>query len=142
MPKIDWVWYHTQDISAAGTKTFFNTDQATAGRNVTNMKMAGQLPASEKFTINRIDVYLDPAATAADVQALAQDAILELVIGETTVIQAPLYLFKSDYNNLYYYFKVPISLPGGVGFKVDIHVPTAPSGAVTTTISLVGVREY
>ena len=142
MPKIDWVWYHRQDISSAGTTTYFNTDEATAGKTVTNMKMAGQLPAAEKFTINRIDIHLDAAASDADIAALQQDSVVELVIGETTVIQAPLYLFRSNYNNLYYEFKNPISLPGGVGFKVDIHVAAAPSAAVTTTVCLVGVREY
>jgi len=142
MARVDWVWYHKQDISAAGTVTYFDTDQATAGKTVTNMKMPGQLPAAEKFTINCIDVHIDGAASSADVAALQQDAVLELVIGETTVIQAPLYLFKSDYNNLRYYFKNPIELRGGVGFKVDLHVGTAPSTATTVTVSLVGVREY
>jgi len=142
MARVDWVWYHKQDISAAGTVTYFDTDQASAGKTVTNMKMAGQLPAAEKFTINRIDVHIDAAASSSDIAALQQDTVLELVIGETTIIQAPLYLFKSNYNNLYYEFKNPIVLPGGVGFKVDLHVGTAPSAATSVTVSLVGVREY
>ena len=37
MARVDWVWYHKQDISAAGTVTYFDTDQATAGKTVTNI---------------------------------------------------------------------------------------------------------
>ncbi|RLE76536.1 MAG: hypothetical protein DRJ44_03875 [Thermoprotei archaeon] len=142
MAKVDWVWYHKQDVSSTGDVTYFNTDQATAGINTTNMKMAGQLPAAEKFTIHRIDILIDEAASAADIAALEQDTVVELIIGETTIITAPLYLFKSNYNNYTWEFKNPISLPGGVGFKVLLHVGTAPSAATSVTVSLVGVREY
>jgi len=113
MPKVDWVWYHKQDISAAGTVTYFDTDQATSGINVTNMNAA-----------------------------LQQDTIVELVIGETTIITAPLYLFRTNYANLRYEFENPITLAGGIGFKVDLHVGTAPSAGTSVTVSLVGVREY
>jgi len=142
MPKVDWVWYHKQDISAAGTVTYFDTDQATSGINVTNMKMPGQLPAAEKFTIKRIDIHIDAAASDSDLAALQQDTIVELVIGETTIITAPLYLFRTNYANLRYEFENPITLAGGIGFKVDLHVGTAPSAGTSVTVSLVGVREY
>jgi len=164
MPTRDWIWYHTQDISAAGTVTFFNTDQATAGKAKCNMKMAGQLPAAEKFTIHSIQVHFEPQASPDDVEKILSESVLELVIGEETVIQAPLIHFVPNghvagYAALdaqasatersaaglagqVYEFKNPIELPGGVGFRVDIIVTNAPSAAVATTVSLVGVRTY
>ncbi|MCD6422344.1 hypothetical protein J7L13_03290 [bacterium] len=142
MAKINWVWYDKNSISAAGTTTYFNHDQATSGKNITNMKMSGQLPASEKFTINSIDILIDEAASAADKALLEKDAIVEMIIGETTVLQAPLYLFKSNYNNYMWRFNIPIELPGGVGFKVELHVGTAPSTATDVIVNLIGIREY
>ena len=164
MPKVDWIWYHRQSVSSSGTTTFFSTDQATSGKNVTNMKMAGQLPAAEKFTIKSIQVFFDPADDVDDIETLLGNTVLELVIGEETKIQAPLHHFVPNgnitgYAALYgqasatevsagglggtvYTFENPITLPGGVGFKVDLHVGTAPSAAVDVTVSLVGVREY
>jgi len=143
MPKIDWIWYHTQNVgTAAGDYTYFDTDQATSGIAVTNMKMAGQLPAAEKFTIKEINVLIDPAAADADVAILKQDCVLELVIGETTIITAPLYNFIREHANLRLTLENPISLAGGVGFKVVLHLGTAVSAATSVTVQLVGVREY
>jgi len=164
MAKVDWVWYHKQSISSSGTTTYFNTDEATSGTNVTNMKMAGQLPSAEKFTIKSIQVFFDPADAVDDIETLLGNTVLELVIGEETKIKAPLFHFVpqgniTGYAALYgqasetersaaglggtvWTFENPIVLPGGVGFKVDLHVGTAPSAAVDVTVSLVGVREY
>ena len=165
MPRLDWVWYHTQDITTtAGDFTFFNTDQATAGKAKCNMKMAGQLPAAEKFTVHSIQVSFEPQADPDDVEKILSESVLEFVIGETTVLQAPLIHFVPNghltgYAALYgqasatevsaatpagtvWEFKNPIELKGGVGFKVVITTTNAPSNAVATTVSLVGVREY
>ena len=165
MARVDWVWYHTQDIpTSAGTTTFFNTDQATAGKAKCNMKMAGQLPAAEKFTIKSIQVSFEPQADPEDVQKILSESVLELVIGEETKLIAPLIHFVPNghvagYAALYgqasatekscatpagtvWEFENPISLPGGVGFKVDIITTNAPSSATACTVSLVGIREY
>ena len=165
MARIFWVWYHTQDIgTSAGTTTFFNTDQATAGKAKCNMKMAGQLPAAEKFKIESIQVSFEPQADPDDVEKILSESVLELVIGEETKLIAPLIHFVPNghlagYAALYgqssatevsaatpagYPLRLdpPIELPGGVGFKVDIITTNAPSSATACTVSLVGEREY
>jgi len=165
MPKVDWAWYSWKEVAtAAGTTVFFDESEAAKGRTITNMKMAGQLPSGESFLIKSIQLFIDSIEDYTDAQKLLSKSIVMLEIGEERKFIAPSSFFVPQgslqgsvsagglttgvpidlhgVQGAVYEFNIPIELPGGVGFKVELETTQTLGAATGVYVVLVGERTY
>ena len=155
---LDWVFY---DLVASGTNasaklTFFSHDEPSDGLQVTNMPIAGQIPANQKFELHSIEVILDPEAATGDVRDLLDAAVLEFYINEKRMLSAPLIMFcanshlipnstestvdKPSLAGTPYKLEKPITINGGDSIKVEVTIgKTAPSASTDITVCLKGI---
>jgi len=161
MPEqIDWVLYHTKasGTNASAELTFFDDSESNSGLQVTNMEVRGQLPSSQRFTIDKIKVLLDVEAATGDVKDLLDSAVLELNVNNRRMLIAPLIEFCGGVNlnpettasttddartiGPEFELKKPLQIPGGVPFNVKITIgKTAPSASSDITVMLKGILE-
>lgn len=122
---------------------------ATHTKSFTNMRGAGALANSESFICKKIGVFMDfNTIVEADIESLWIGNYLELRVNDQTMIIAPLRLF-AQYNGFVGHFtqaaaandvmgglqndgyelEIPIMIPTGVAFRVNIPQNTVLSVA-------------
>lgn len=159
-----WSMYDTAPFgaSASVTNELFQVAQggdATHTKSFTNSRGAGQLPVLEKMMVERIKVIIDYNTVLADIPKIQVGSYLEFIVNNKTVLLARLAEFfaNSSYGGHYsqaaaadeaaialngdgYELKIPILIPGGTQFKVNVFQGTALAGANSNLIvSLNGI---
>jgi len=114
----------------------------------TNMRGAGSLPTDESLLVRKISVIPDANLPPADVQGMFLHSYLEMRISDETVLFAPLRQFADEagYGGVYtqaaaadealigplgdgYPLELPLLIPTGATFRVEIYQGTALAGA-------------
>lgn len=153
----DWIYY---DLVASGTtasakKTFFTHKEGTDGLAVTNLPTEGQLPSTERMSVESIQLVIDPEAADGDMKDLLDAAVLEFYIAGKRKYSAPAKLFcanswfapgtaattvdKPGLAGTPLKFDIPFGLNGGTSFKVEVTIgKTAASATTDITVCLVG----
>lgn len=159
--EIDYVLYDTQTsgTTAGAAITFFDQSEASAGIKATNMPIANQLPSSQRFSINSIQVLFDPEMATGDLKDILDQAVLEIKINEKRKFIAPLAWFTSQgqlipsttwggatvsdlpqMGGSVYTLTNPIALQGGTTLSVKIQIgQTAPSASSYIQVLLCGL---
>lgn len=163
----DWVMYSSNAINSSTAKTeieLFQESESEAGdgKNETNMQVAGQLPANQKFEIHRIEVYLDEGAleeaTVSDTFDFTHMANIEVQVNNRRMFICPLkHLIGQGILShahttaneatigvgaaIPHEFKYPIVINGGDSFKVVLTsgVTATTASAVDIQVALIGV---
>lgn len=109
--KVEVIWQPLYDFQTAAAtapteQLFFQVPQGQSGKDLTdtNMVLAGQIPAGQRFAITGVEVVFFPGDTisqsdaantfADDVYSFYKDGALELIIGSKPYIQqGPLMTF-------------------------------------------------
>jgi hypothetical protein len=153
--EIDFTLY---DLTASGTTpsatlTFFNHNRGTDGLAVTNMELAGQLPATQRFLIKKMQLLVDVEAAAGDSADVLDAAVAELYINNKLMYSIPAAVLATGVTpsqtttatvgpavNMYEFeFDKAIVLNGGVPFKVSMLIgKTAVSASTDLTYMLRG----
>jgi len=153
MTDFNWGLYDTADFDDGGDviHTLFQTAQGgddTRTKQYTNMRGAGSLPTDESLLVRRISIIPDADLPTADVQGMFLHSYLEMRISDETVLFAPLRQFADHggYGGLYsqaaaadealigplgdgYVLDLPLLIPTGATFRVEIYQGTALVGA-------------
>ncbi len=163
MPDYSWTMYDTAPFgaSASVTNELFQVAQggdATHTKSYTNSRGAGQLPVLEKMMVENIKVIYDYNTVLADIPKIQVGSYLEFIVNNKTVLLARLaeFIAHSAYGGHYsqaaaadeaviglkgdgYELKIPILIPGGTQFKVNVFQGTALAGASSNlVVALVG----
>lgn len=144
--------YDLYDTAFFGTTlaTLYTLFQASQGSSstltkaVTNSRGAGQLPQNESFEVDWIGVFLDEIPVVGDAQKVWVDSYSEIRVNDETVLLTPLRrlaalnsfgghfgqasaadLAAIGLNGLGFPLDIPIVIPGGTSFRVDIFQGTA-----------------
>jgi hypothetical protein len=148
--------YTLYDTAVFGTTALTNNalfavaqgGDATHDKSFTNSRGAGQLPTQESFEANWLGVYSDASFTQADLLAMWHKSVCEIRVGDFTVFQAPLRQIAAynAHGGIYtqaaaanaaniglvgmgWDLAIPIAIPGGTAFVVNILQGTALSAA-------------
>lgn len=162
MPDVDWIMYDTAPftIAAAGQLQLFQVPQggdATHIEAYCNTPGAGSLPANQNFVIKAIAIYPDQDVTIGDLRLVFKQSYVEIVVSDKVMLKVPmaylaapmdfsqavnfadpLVLAAGAYSAPLYEFVIPISIPGGTPFKVNITQITALIAAVQVKCLLIG----
>jgi hypothetical protein len=135
-----------------GEQALFQVQQgadATHSKDFTNMRGAGSLANGESFVCNKIGVFVDFNLTVeSDVENVWIKNYLEFRVNDQTMLLAPLRVY-AQYNgyaghftqsaaandvmgglqNDGYELPIPISIPTGTGFRINIPQNVALSAA-------------
>jgi hypothetical protein len=137
----------------------FQTPKGQASKKLpdTNMDLAGQLPAGQKFTVKAITMRAEPGITLALLKALMTSGSFEFKIGEKSYLKLPVAKLTAGcgidgvttgttmeaYHNgqgdprAIYSLELPIDIDPGQNFAVEMNWNTAP-GAVKFWVDLEG----
>lgn len=155
--------YDVYDTAFFGTvaSTLFSLFQAAQGstsvltKSVTNSRGAGAFPQNETFTVDWLGVFLDELPNVVDAQSVFLDSYAEIRVNDETVLLTPLRMLAAK-NGWGGHFgqaaaanlaaiglmgegkplDIPIEIPGGTAFRVDVFQGTALS-AVTQSVRFV-----
>lgn len=146
--------------TAALIQALFQTAEgadATHTRQFTNMRGAGSLPTAESFTVRSIHVVSEVSPPQADIEKIYQDSWLEFILNNLSILRSPLRMFASS-SDWYGHFTqaaaaditvlgaggmgrnlaIPVVIPGGTAFKVNVYNGTALSANHTLRVLLRG----
>lgn len=140
-------------VAASVETSLFQVSQggdATHTKSFTNSRGAGQMPQNEEFEIDHIGVAVDMNLPTADYIAVWLNSYLEIRVNDETLFIAPLRALAqaNAYGGHYteaaasnealiglagdgYTLKIPILIPGGTAFRVNIFQGTALATANT-----------
>lgn len=158
---LSYVLFDTQPTgTAAFDAILFQNAQgadATHTEDFTNMRGAGSLPSSEKFTLNKLSVAFSPAITPADIIGVATASLIQVRLYDQVVLYLPLaFAFDesaySGFNNLAaaaglqvtgifangFMLDKPIEIPGGAKFAVRIKTTVATAASTKLIVGLNG----
>ena len=133
--------------SASNLFSLFQSAQgsaATLTKAFTNSRGAGQLPQNEDFSADWLGVFLDEIPSLADASAVWRDSYCEVRVNDETVLLTPLRRLAA-LNSYSGHFTqavaadaagiglqgmglalaIPIMIPGGTAFRVDLFQGTA-----------------
>lgn len=130
---------------------------ATHVKAFTNSRGAGQLPSTESFKLEKFEVFPDVAMSQADTLNMLIASYLSFEINNQELIRLPLaeVMGGSKLTGFYtqaaaatdnmmsashegFMLEIPISIPGGVPFKVTLHQGTATAAAQNVKCALIG----
>ncbi|KKN10111.1 hypothetical protein LCGC14_1039940 [marine sediment metagenome] len=133
---------------------------AVHNRGFTNTRGAGQFPAEETFTIESIGVYPDADFIPADLESMWRGSYLELTVTNTTMLLSPLTVFAKyaawgghftqataadaaaiGKLGLGRKLPMPIEVPGGTQFKIEVFQAEATAAAMNVKCVLNGILE-
>lgn len=135
------------------TLTFFNHTRSGSGLAVTNMELAGQLPATQRFLLKSIQLLIDVNAAVGDAADEMDAAVAELSINNKLVYSIPAILLATTVtpavtttatlgpamNMVPFELDKGIVIQGGVPFKVTLlNGKTASSANTDHTFILRG----
>lgn len=144
MPDVDWIIYDTAPftIAAAGQLTLFQVPQGGDSTHVEaycNTPGAGSLPANQAFVIKAIAIYPDQDVTIGDLRLVFKQSYLELIVADKVMLKCPiaflaapmqfseavnaadpLVLAAGAYSAPLFELTLPIHIPGGTPWKVNI----------------------
>lgn len=160
---LSYTIYDTAPFDDTGGETFtlFRVAQGgdtTHTKSFTNARGAGQFPAEESFLVNKICVWVDDDATAADMAALWENSYLEFRVRDETMLLSPLSEFAANgaYGGHYSeasasdeaiigkagngrVLEIPVNIPGGTTFRVDVYQGAAMSAdPINVKVALYG----
>ena len=94
--ELDYILYDLVASAHSGseTLTFFNHSQGTSGLAVTNMQLAAQLPAKQRFLLKSIQLLIDVNAAAGDSADEMDAAAAELYVNNKIMFSAPAAIFS------------------------------------------------
>jgi len=151
---LSWTLFDTALFGVAvGIRNLFQIGEggdSTHTKAYTNMRGAGSLPVEERLLIKNIGVMLDGDVDEADRESVFLHSYLELRISDETKLMAPLRMFASHsaFGGAYsqaaaaddaligplgngYPLDIPILIPNGNSFKVEVYQGTVLVGADT-----------
>lgn len=119
--QISYVLYDVNASTTTGstTLTFFNNTEAGQSLDVTNMQIAGQLPASHRFLLKEIRANFDPESATNDIKDLTDRATIEIVVNNKRMFTAPLLEVMSPNAFLPQGATETISHQSAIGFALD-----------------------
>ena len=144
MPDLDWILFDTAVFTTgpAGQIQLFQVPQggdATHTEDFTNSLGAGSLPANQNFVIKGIAIYPELDIVEVEIKKVLARSYLEIVVADLVKLKAPLVYFAapqqySGFDNLtpaaglmavsyggpLFEMVIPIAIPGGTPFKVNI----------------------
>lgn len=150
MADLHYVIYDSVDFTnAVGNFTLFQIPQggdATHVESFTNMRGGGQFPTDETFLIKKVGFVVDHNPVLADLLNMWYLSFLEIRVNDFTVFKSPLQAL-SQYNAYAGHYSeasasnealiglkgdgfaldIPIKVPGGTQFKVNVYQGTALS---------------
>lgn len=90
--EIAWMLYDTEGgyDSANTTLQYFDQAESAVGPDETNMPIAGQLPATQRFLIKEIHFFINDVIASADAHNIMDRSYLELKINNKRMFIAPL----------------------------------------------------
>ena len=140
-------------VAASVESSLFQVAQggdSTHTKSFTNSRGAGQMPQNEAFEIDHIGVSVDMNLPTADYIAVWLNSYLEIRVNDETLFIAPLRLlanansFGGHYTEAVasaealiglmgdgYKLAIPINIPGGTAFRVNVFQGTALATAST-----------
>jgi hypothetical protein len=153
--EIDYILFDLVASAHSGseTLTFFNHNRSTSTLAVTNLELAGQLPATQRFLIKSIQLLVDVNAAAGDSADELDAAAAELFINNKSMFCAPAAIFSvpvsistnrtaevgGAVNMTGFELDKGLVLQGGVPFKlVMLNGKTASSANTDHTFMLRG----
>lgn len=157
--------YVLYDTLSTGTAAFesllFQVAQGadtTHTEDFTNMRGAGSLPSSEKFTIKTLGVSIDPAITPADISKLFVGSFLQLRVYDQVLLWVPLVyciwhagwqgfsnltaaagLYATGSLDYGFMLENPIELPPGAKFAVRVKSTQATAASTKVVVGLQGI---
>lgn len=162
MPDVDWILYDTAPftIAIAGQMQLFQVPQggdATHTEAFCNTPGAGAFPSAQAFTINGIAVYPDQDCTIGDLRLVFKQSYVEIVVADKIMLKCPMALLAAPmefsqavnaadalllaggaYSAPPFELNIPIVIPGGTPFKVNITQIIAVVAAVQVKCALRG----
>lgn len=149
----DWVYYDNVACGTSGAAiiTFFNQNEATAGKDVTNLPHSGQIPPGESFSVKEIGLFPQALILGDDVMDYYENAVVEILVGDKRKLAVPAQLLApptkfsfvtQDVDNvavgtngylygLAYKFERPIKIVGGESVKLKFTVGTTAASTST-----------
>lgn len=147
--------------TANAEATLFQTAQggdSTHTESFTNARGAGQLPAGEKFVIEKVKLIIDEQIAEADFDTRLYGGFIEVRIKDKTVLKAPAQMFfaHSAYGGHFtqataaltqsigpigdgFTLKLPLTLNGGERFQVRCVQGAAFAAAIDHKVVLEGI---
>ena len=167
MTKYRYTLYDTMvfGVAVQPEQALFQVQQgadATHSKSFTNMRGAGSLPNQEKFSIDKIGVYVDfNVVLPADLYNIWLGNYLELRVADNSVLLIPLRAaaqynsFGGHYSqaaaangtmggitNDGYELDIPVDVPGGTGLRVNVPQSTVLSVAsIAVRVLLHGILD-
>lgn len=162
MPDYRYDIYDTAVFGAAAATTFdlFQVPQgadATHTESFTNARGSGQFPVKENFLIDWIGVIYDYNTVLADIPKIQVGSFLKVIVNNFEILKAPLarFIANSAYGGHYsqaaaadeavigligngYFLDIPILIPGGTQFKVQLFQNLAITAASNMKTVLCG----
>jgi len=163
MPSYSFVLYDSALFmsTAAGDIVLYQVAEGGDSTHVkpyTNMRGAGQLPASESLLVKKLGVWLDANVVAADAQDMWIGSYIEIEVANRTVLEIPLALcaMSNGFGGVIaqtsaadeaiigklgdgFTLDIPILINGGTNFKVIVHQETAVAADSTNVkVALLG----
>lgn len=151
MPDYSFVLYDHAPLGNAAniTHVLFQTAagaDATHTPGYTNSRGAGQLPQNEKFMVERLSCSIDVNGLVADAINTWVQGVVRIRVSDEVVFEAPLRecVGKTSFSGMYtqasaaeenavglmgdgYELRIPLVIPGGTAFRVEIFQTTALS---------------
>lgn len=152
MAKLDYTLYDTAlfGVAVAEYSLFQNSQGSGAAftKSITNMRGAGALPTSESFECQELHVYYEENPVIADALNVWLLSYLEFFVNDEQQLLIPLVMcashnaFGGHYTEVAasdtaaigqagngFMLKIPIMIPGGTQFRVNVYQGTVLSGA-------------
>lgn len=144
MPDVDWILYDTAPftIAAAGQLPLYQIPQggdAVHTEDFCNTPGAGSLPANQNFMIKAIAIYPEPSCLQVDIDLVFNRSYVEIIVADKVMLKAPMAYFAApqsfggsngivlaalatwvSYSGPLFEMVIPIPIPGGTPFRVNI----------------------
>lgn len=162
MPDLDWIFYDTApfNTTAGAVHELFQVPQggdATHVENYTNMSGAGALPPNHKFLVKAISIYPEMDIGQEEIQKIFNKSFVEIIVGDRVFLKCPIAHLAAPQQFTRHYsqaaaadgenitfsgplfeLNIPIEIPGGTPFKVNITQVVATTAAEQVKCLLIG----
>lgn len=163
MPDVDWILYDTAPFTnaIAGQLPLFQIPQggdAVHIEDFCNTPGAGSLPANMNFLIKGIAIYPEPAVLDIDIGPIFNRSYVEIIVADKVMLKVPMaYLAgpqqvtgvadaaiaivsgSATYSGPPFELTIPIPIPGGTPFRVNITQMVATSVTIQVKCLLIGI---